>query len=137
MIIAIDFDGTIVTHEYPHIGELVPYARECINALDEAGHDLFLWSMRDDKGRNTYLTDAADFLEDHDIRIHKYNRSPEQFSISPKQFAHLYIDDAALGIPTQVLNGHTVVNWNAVAYILLSAGVLPRDAYENIFGSLD
>lgn len=40
MIIAVDFDGTIVTHEYPKIGKEIPFAidtlkrlkaKECIN----------------------------------------------------------------------------------------------------------
>ena len=28
MIIAVDFDGTIVTHEYPKIGKEIPFAAE-------------------------------------------------------------------------------------------------------------
>ena len=49
-IIAIDFDGTIVTHDYPRVGQPVPYAKEVINMLAANGHKCFLWTMRD---RNT------------------------------------------------------------------------------------
>ena len=31
MVIAVDFDGTIVTHKYPKIGEEIPFAIESLN----------------------------------------------------------------------------------------------------------
>ena len=47
MIIAIDFDGTCVTHEYPNVGKdvnAVPVLKELV----ENGHQLVLFTMRSD-----------------------------------------------------------------------------------------
>lgn len=134
LIIAIDFDGTIVTHEYPRIGKLAPYAKEVINELAAAGHELFLWTMREDRGRNMTLSEAAMFLEDEGINIHKFNHSPAQFSTSPKQYAHIYIDDAAIGVPTINTGDGRIVNWATMAYLLTQRGVLTKEAYSRIIG---
>ena len=47
MIIAVDFDGTIVTHQYPAIGEELPFATETLKQLIADGHQLILWSVRE------------------------------------------------------------------------------------------
>ena len=33
MVIAVDFDGTIVEHEYPKIGREIPFATDTLRAL--------------------------------------------------------------------------------------------------------
>ena len=134
LIIAIDFDGTIVTHEYPRIGKLASYAKEVINKLVDKGHEVFLWTMRDDRGKNMMLSEAMMFLEDEGINIHKFNRSPAQFSTSPKQFAHIYIDDAMLGMPIIDTGEGRTVNWAAITYLLTRAGVFSKDEYTQIIG---
>lgn len=128
MIIAIDFDGTIVTHEYPRIGKLAPLAKEVINELAAAGHKMFLWTMRD----NEKLEEALAFLEDEGIPIKTGNRSPAQFSASPKQYAHIYIDDTAVGVPLQRVGDAYTTNWPALAYIFMQSGVISKEAYERI-----
>ena len=128
MIIAIDFDGTIVTHEYPNIGTLAPMAKEVINELVAAGHKLFLWSMRSGEK----LDEALIFLEDEGINIKVGNRSPAQFSESPKQYAQLYIDDAAVGMPMIKFNSSWVVNWSTLAYIFMMNGIISEAAYQRI-----
>ena len=45
-IIGIDFDGTIVEHEYPLIGNPVPGALETMKDLIASGHKIILWTMR-------------------------------------------------------------------------------------------
>ena len=45
-IIAVDFDGTIVTHMYPAIGKEVPNAIRVLKRLQEQGVLLILWTMR-------------------------------------------------------------------------------------------
>ena len=35
MVIAIDFDGTIVTHEYPKIGKPIPFAIQTLKKLQK------------------------------------------------------------------------------------------------------
>ena len=44
MILAIDFDGTLVEHAYPKIGKEIPHAFETLEALQKAGHRLILWT---------------------------------------------------------------------------------------------
>ena len=44
--IAVDFDGTIVTHEYPKIGTEIPFAIETLKMLIRDHHRLILWSVR-------------------------------------------------------------------------------------------
>ena len=40
MIIAIDFDGTIVEHRYPKIGDEIPFATDTLKMLIKDGHRL-------------------------------------------------------------------------------------------------
>ena len=46
MIIAIDFDGTIVTDEYPNIGKPKPEVIEYFRVRKEQGDKFILWSCR-------------------------------------------------------------------------------------------
>ena len=45
MVIAVDFDGTIVEHEYPKIGRPIPFAIETLLQLQQDGHILILWTV--------------------------------------------------------------------------------------------
>ena len=47
MIIAVDFDGTIVEHKYPAIGKEIPFAFETLRKLQIEHHKLILWSVRE------------------------------------------------------------------------------------------
>ena len=40
MIIAVDFDGTIVEHKYPKIGSEIPFATDTLKMLIKDGHQL-------------------------------------------------------------------------------------------------
>lgn len=97
MIIGIDFDGTILTHEYPELGKEVPKAMETLKELNGAGHKLILWTMRSEGT----LDDAVKYLTDNGIPLFGININPEQdtWTTSPKAYCHLYIDDAAFGCP--------------------------------------
>jgi ribonucleotide monophosphatase NagD (HAD superfamily) len=97
MIIAVDFDGTIVEHAYPTIGTDIPGAFEWLRKLQDAGAALMLWTIRS----GTHLTEAVEHCKDAGIEFWGVNENPTQhtWSQSAKQYAHLYIDDAALGCP--------------------------------------
>ena len=118
MIIAIDFDGTCVTHEYPKVGRDIG-AEPVLKALIEKGHKLILWTMRSGKE----LADAEQWFFDRNIALYGVNENPTQkeWTTSPKAYAHLYIDDAALGVPL-VYSGkekeRPYVDWKEVAEIL-------------------
>ena len=62
MIIAIDFDGTCVTHEYPKIGKDIG-AVDTLRALVAKGHKLILWTMRDKKEKTKRFLEKK-FLRD-------------------------------------------------------------------------
>lgn len=97
MIIGIDFDGTIVEHEFPAIGRPVPGAIDAMLAFQEAGAQLVLWTMRSGE----HLDEALDYCRGHGVEFWGINRNPEQhtWTESPKAYCQLYIDDAAFGTP--------------------------------------
>ena len=49
MTIAVDFDGTIVEHRYPEIGNEIPFAIDTLKMLINDRHRLILWSVREGK----------------------------------------------------------------------------------------
>ena len=61
MTIAVDFDGTIVEHRYPHIGKEKPFAVQTLKQLIADGHQLILWSVRE--GR--LLDEAVEWCKNH------------------------------------------------------------------------
>mgnify|MGYP000718287032 CR=1 FL=1 len=46
MLIAVDFDGTIVEHRYPKIGKEIPFAIATLKKLQEERNRLILWTVR-------------------------------------------------------------------------------------------
>lgn len=130
-IIAIDFDGTIVTHDYPRVGKPIPFAKEVINMLTDNGHLCFLWTMRD----NETLEAAKQYCKDNGIMLCNYNMSPDQFSDSPKQYATIYIDDAALGCPLRYdsdMSRRPYVDWYRVAGMLTNSGLLTQEQFNSL-----
>lgn len=138
MYIAVDFDGTIVKHMYPEIGDPVPHAVETIKELAEQGHKIILLTMRgtkpfienkidDETGdvieiieRNT-LQEAIDYCKNVGIPLYAVNSNPAQkhWTNSNKVYAHAYIDDAAIGCPLIEDNGkRTYVDWLKVKELL-------------------
>ncbi|NPA35342.1 MAG: hydrolase [Chlorobi bacterium] len=97
MIIAVDFDGTIVEHRYPAIGKEKLFAFETLKALQDQGHQLILWTFRSGKE----LDDAVEFCRRHGLEFYAVNKSypEEEFSpeISRKINADIFIDDRNLG----------------------------------------
>ena len=47
MVIAVDFDGTIVEHAYPAIGKPIPFAIDTLLQLQKENHKLILWTVRE------------------------------------------------------------------------------------------
>ena len=114
LIIAVDFDGTCVEHDYPAVGMDVEGAVETLRALQARGHRLILYTMRSGE-----LLDAARrWFKERNIELWAVNENPEQseWTSSPKVFAHYYVDDAALGCPVMFIDGvrRPVVCWAKV-----------------------
>lgn len=123
-IIAVDFDGTCVTHEYPRVGRDIG-AAPVLRDLVQAGARLILWTMRSDgreDGGNP-LSDAVKWFSDNNIQLFGINENPEQksWTASPKAYANIYIDDAAIGAPmlTGLPDERPFVDWRAVRAMLL------------------
>lgn len=118
MDIAIDFDGTCVTHDYPNVG-LDIGAQRVLRMLVESRHNLILYTMRSGKE----LQDAVDWFDRNDIPLYGIQKNPtqESWTSSNKCYAHLYIDDAAFGCPliTRLSKSkRPFVNWVQVEYTL-------------------
>jgi len=98
-IIAVDFDGTIVTHEYPNIGEELPFATETLRMLIRDHHRVILWSVREGK----LLQDAIDWCRERGVEFYAVNRDyPEEEKeknnhYSRKLKADYFIDDRGIG----------------------------------------
>ncbi len=122
MIIAIDFDGTCVRHEYPKIGAdigAVPVLKELV----KKGHLLILWTMRNDN----FLQEAILWFDQNNIPLFGVNTNPTQqeWTDSPKAYAHRYIDDAAIGAPTLKNEGYQdSIDWVAMRQLLKEENIL-------------
>ncbi len=94
--IGLDFDGTVVTHEFPGIGEDTG-AIHILRYLIDSGCRIVLNTMRSGSG----LEDAKLYLTEKGIELFGCNHNPTQteWTTSPKVHADLYIDDLALGCP--------------------------------------
>lgn len=97
LIIAIDFDGTIVEDAFPKIGKPMLFAFETMLKLQAQGHRLILWTYRSGKK----LNEAVAFCERNGIEFYAINKSyPEEKldeKISRKIHADLFIDDRNIG----------------------------------------
>ncbi len=121
--IALDFDGTVVTHAYPEVGEdigAVPVLKELVSQGDK----LILWTMRSD----ALLEEAVAWFRKHDIPLWAVNENPTQqrWTSSPKLHADLLIDDSALGCPTCFLDGERrpAADWQRIREMLVRMGYL-------------
>ena len=123
-IIAVDFDGTCVEHDYPAVGMDVEGAVDVLRALNKRGHRIILYTMRS----GSKLDAAVKWFSDRKIDLWAVNRNPEQeeWTSSPKVFADLYIDDSALGCPIMFIDGvrRPVVKWAKVRTQLEFDGLL-------------
>lgn len=97
LIIAVDFDGTIVEDAFPKVGKARIFAFETLKRLQQDGHRLILWTYRS----GVKLNEAVKFCEDNDIVFYAVNKSfPEEqfdYTKSRKIYADLFIDDRNIG----------------------------------------
>lgn len=98
LIIAVDFDGTVVEDNYPSIGKPMLFAFETLKQLEKDGHRLVLWTYRN--GRK--LEQAVEFCKEHGIEFYAVNASypnedPYDKEVPRKIHADLFIDDRNVG----------------------------------------
>ncbi|PKG50655.1 BT0820 family HAD-type phosphatase [Olleya sp. 1-3] len=109
LIIAVDFDGTIVEDGYPGIGQERLFAFETLKRLQADGHRLILWTYRHGKK----LDEAVTYCQDNGITFYAVNQSfPEEDfknDVSRKIHADLFIDDRNIG---------GILGWGAIYQML-------------------
>ena len=98
MYIAVDFDGTIVTHEYPKIGREIPFAIDSLKRLQEnPEYQLILWTVRE----GVELEEAVEYCRSRGLEFFAVNKNypeeSEKDQQSRKLKADLFIDDRNLG----------------------------------------
>jgi len=133
LTIYLDFDGTVVEHQYPALGAENPHAIRVIRALQDKGYTIILNTYRADLNDGS-LEEALAFLSDPAHGLDSISRSsakkihPGPFDLTESlRFDKLYIDDIAEGIPLipnrMIANGF-MVNWPAVEIELMRASIL-------------
>ena len=119
MDICVDFDGTLVDHRYPGIGQPVPEAMEWLKKFQSYGARIILYTMRSDSDQyGPTLTQAVNYVRAGGVTLYGINHNPDQdsWTKSPKAYANLYIDDAAVGCPLIQIEGFArpCVDWKKV-----------------------
>ncbi|MDD2420145.1 MAG: hypothetical protein PHV91_08945 [Bacteroidales bacterium] len=86
MFIAVDFDGTIVQHRYPKIGEEIPFAIDSLKLIQkELKHHLILWTVREGE----LLEEAVEYCKQRGLSFYAVNKN--------------HPDDPAAGAPTKLM----------------------------------
>lgn len=109
MIIAVDFDGTLHTGNWPSIGAPAPYAIEVMRKLKADGHYIIIWTCRE----GIFQTDAVNWLLQHDIPFdrvndHKAGTTEAYGYAARKVYAHCYVDDKQVG---GLMTWPEIYNW--------------------------
>ena len=127
MTIAVDFDGTIVEHEYPKIGKPIPFALEVLKKLQQEDyHKLILWTMRE--GR--LLQEAVDYCEKNGVYFYACNKNyPEEElreGIPRKIAADIFIDDRNIG---------GLLDWGLI-YKIIKSGINTVHDFDRIVSTV-
>lgn len=140
IVIAVDFDGTCVAHEFPKVGKDIG-AVPVLKKLVANGHKLVLFTMRSNCDESNghsdeypnvttgpFLDEAVNWFKENDIPLYGIQVNPTQTSwtSSPKVYANLYVDDAALGCPLRIDPAHArpYVDWKVVEMYLQNEGLI-------------
>lgn len=96
MIIAVDFDGTIVEHRYPEIGKPIPFAIETLLQIQKDNHVLLMWTVRE----GDLLQEAVDYCAERGLHFFAANENypgENRTKAARKLNADMFIDDRNLG----------------------------------------
>ena len=88
LLLAIDFDGTIVENNYPGMGRPIPGAVSSLLKLQKDGHRLILWTCREGNELNA----AISFCNEKGIKFESFNENKFE-RLGRKVYADYYIDD--------------------------------------------
>ena len=98
MVIAVDFDGTIVKNAFPEIGDELPGAIDTLRRWQSEGDEIILWTCREEE----YLENAVKWCEKRGLIFNRVNENTlkniEFMGYdSRKIVADWYIDDKSVG----------------------------------------
>ena len=121
--IAVDFDGTIVEHEYPGIGKEKLFAFQTLKEMEKLGARLILWTFR----AGMELDEAVEYCRKNGIEFYAVNKNyPEEIfdeTVSRKIDADIYIDDKNVG---------GFPGWSGVWQILTPYDLQQKEAEKKI-----
>ena len=124
--IAVDFDGTIVEHQYPEIGKERLFAFQTLKELEKRGARIILWTFR----TGAELDAAVEFCRKNGIEFYAVNKNyPEEImdeSVSRKIDADIYIDDKNVG---------GFPGWSEVWQIIFPFEIQQKEAEKRIASS--
>lgn len=129
MIIAVDFDGTIVEHEYPKIGKEKIFATETLRQLINDGHRLILWTVREGE----LLDEAVEWCRQRGVEFYAVNKDfPEENISKNEQFsrkikADVWIDDLNIG---------GLPDWGTIYRIITEKKTLQQVIEEKLLNQL-
>jgi hypothetical protein len=139
MKIYLDFDGTVVEHQYPKMGRCNFGCMEIIKKLQDAGHEIILNTYRADCNDGS-LQKALDMFDNawmltisHDPEFNlspighlKEKRHPMSFDVPYfKEKGIFFIDDQCNGTPLKkaAMSDGWMVDWDALDVILDENGI--------------
>ncbi len=95
LTLAVDFDGTIVSHAYPNIGEPIKNAKDVMERLIKRGHKIVIWTARNGKD----LEKVKTWLMQNNYPFECINKNiiNAPYRPWPKIYADLVIDDRNIG----------------------------------------
>ena len=132
LTIALDFDGTVVAHAYPHVGRDIG-AVSWLKHLQSHGCRIVLNTMRSGE----HLRDAKEWFEIHGVVLYGIQKHPTQhtWTSSTKVHAHVYVDDLGLGAPlTTEVHGtkleRAVIDWDIAGPMLCGLAGIPVRGVE-------
>ena len=108
-IIAVDFDGTLSSAQYPVIGQPNTALIEYLNCAKKSGYAIVLWTCRE--GNELY--EALEWCKEQGLTFDAVNENPKFIYFeSRKVVADIYIDDCNLD------NGLLKAFWEKTNYDL-------------------
>lgn len=115
--IALDFDGTVVEHEYPYIGK---ENGNCSEILKRWVRDYNVEIVLDTMRGGALLKDALKWFSDRNVPIFSVGKHPiqESWTDSPKAYALFSIDDRNVGCPVKYDGKKRVmVDWDKICEV--------------------
>lgn len=130
--VCVDFDGCVVAHHYPKIGQEAPHAVETLRKWCAGGVGIILDTMRCDN----CLAEACEWMRAHGIELYGVGKDPGQawWTKNNKAYVVFSVDDRNLGVPLVMPPGESrpVVDWNEIDRRFTAAILEEAKKYDGI-----